>query len=840
MKAQTLTISRPSKNNNSVKNQKEYMPFFSTSGFFNPGVVQKKETPFFCKPSDNSFFGASNNTSLTSQVQKQGIEEDETTQRKEVSKPKQVNLDQDQTKSKTKLPTPLKNGIENLSGLAMNDVDVHYNSNKPAQLQSLAYAQGTNIHLAPGQEKHLPHEAWHVVQQKQGRVKPTMQMKGKKHLNDDQKLEKEADEMGEKALKKNTPVQTYLQHIPIGTNTIQRFSNLKGEKAKTPAGAIKDELGISGKDINLPGNQPVGDLERAEQVEATITKDTLRKDDRKKDGNLSKVTSMARAEEFLLQGADIKKFYDAGHLIADQLLDGKKEYNSFEIWNLAPQVAEFNAPAYARTMEEPIKKMALAGEQIKVVVTVGYDVDNYKVPVEELIKLKVLTLDGLDIKKGKEIEDAIANREEIVIPRRIPNSWDMSAKIEEQKGKKSKPFPERDIPSGKGEAASKAVKDSSKKTPTIGDPYFFNISHSKNEDEKLTLGKANKRKLTAKQWAPNTEGVSELDIASLLSTTFPELGKTDEIAKKIKGGKKDEKASILGEAFIKLAQSLTEALKLVSGAPSTLELAKNNIGVKIINIQNQLSEIEKNIKLEEFDEAAKKIATAQSIVEDLTDAIEDAIEDARKKALEEKKPEKKSSEEKELRTQLGKNLKTLEEKLKESQESEKKLTDEKYRKAEQTGAFLAKNKMPVSPFADAIKASPNYKESILKGYKKAESEEKVKQQVGPISFPKFTPTKKSSSDKIPLITSILAPPSSSKDDAKKEEKKSKDAPSGIIKEYIDSKGSKVTHQLKSQDKIEGSFSTDDYINSNKTTYKIISIGNRKSSWTTILLKKVDV
>jgi hypothetical protein len=27
----------------------------------------------------------------------------------------------------------------------------------------------------PGQEQHLPHEAWHVVQQKQGRVKPTGQ-----------------------------------------------------------------------------------------------------------------------------------------------------------------------------------------------------------------------------------------------------------------------------------------------------------------------------------------------------------------------------------------------------------------------------------------------------------------------------------------------------------------------------------------------------------------------------------------------------------------------------------------------------------------------------------------
>ena len=50
---------------------------------------------------------------------------------------------------------------------------------RPAQLQAHAFAQGADIHMAPGQEKHLPHEAWHVVQQKQGRVKPTVQMKGK-------------------------------------------------------------------------------------------------------------------------------------------------------------------------------------------------------------------------------------------------------------------------------------------------------------------------------------------------------------------------------------------------------------------------------------------------------------------------------------------------------------------------------------------------------------------------------------------------------------------------------------------------------------------------------------
>ena len=96
----------------------------------------------------------------------------------------------------TGLPDKLKNGIESLSGLSMDNVKVHYNSAKPQQLNALAYAQGTDIHVGPGQEKHLPHEAWHVVQQAQGRVRPTVQMKDGVPVNDDKGLEREADVMG--------------------------------------------------------------------------------------------------------------------------------------------------------------------------------------------------------------------------------------------------------------------------------------------------------------------------------------------------------------------------------------------------------------------------------------------------------------------------------------------------------------------------------------------------------------------------------------------------------------------------------------------------------------------
>jgi hypothetical protein len=129
---------------------------------------------------------------------------------------------QTKKENNTGLPDNLKDGVENLSGIDMSDVRVHYNSDRPASVGALAYTQGTDIHVAPGQEKHLAHEAWHVVQQAQGRVQATTQMKGVA-VNDDVGLEKEADLMGAKALSNTMIQQEYLigNHI---NNTLSQSS----------------------------------------------------------------------------------------------------------------------------------------------------------------------------------------------------------------------------------------------------------------------------------------------------------------------------------------------------------------------------------------------------------------------------------------------------------------------------------------------------------------------------------------------------------------------------------------------------------------------------------------
>jgi hypothetical protein len=81
-----------------------------------------------------------------------GPEEEELVQGKFASAELQPQPKQAPHVNNTGLPDQLKSGIESLSGLSMDHVRVHYNSSHPAQLNALAYAQGSDIHLAPGQE----------------------------------------------------------------------------------------------------------------------------------------------------------------------------------------------------------------------------------------------------------------------------------------------------------------------------------------------------------------------------------------------------------------------------------------------------------------------------------------------------------------------------------------------------------------------------------------------------------------------------------------------------------------------------------------------------------------
>jgi len=195
-------------------------------------------------------------------AQRQGAEEEELQMKAAPAAPAQLEAERSPAPNRTGLPDGLKTGIESLSGMAMDHVRVHYNSAQPAQLNALAYAQGSDIHLAPGQEKHLPHEAWHVVQQAQGRVQPTMQLKDGVPMNDDQGLEHEADVMGARSARQpmaERAVGATQDGWPEAatTSAIQRMAVNNTDWAAASQVKVNTKGGTGGVFIFNDGGEPV-------------------------------------------------------------------------------------------------------------------------------------------------------------------------------------------------------------------------------------------------------------------------------------------------------------------------------------------------------------------------------------------------------------------------------------------------------------------------------------------------------------------------------------------------------------------------------------------------------
>jgi hypothetical protein len=262
----------------------------------------------------------------------------------------------------TGLPDSLKAGIENLSGLSMDHVKVHYNSGRPAQLHAHAYAQGSDIHVAPGQERHLAHEAWHVVQQAQGRVRPTAQMKGDVPVNDDQGLEHEADVMGDKALASgSTAIQARTAGLarpdagsaaPAQLKSIFKAVTPKKTGADTPLKTLHDNFGPLMAAAGLPsqysfqtalpnimhndGRYAGSNWAKAGSVHAELDSASRSKADgsNRNNGVIGPYGHFGVMERALLGRPDRGNTYDGGHLVEHTLMEGQ---DADVHGNLAPQ-----------------------------------------------------------------------------------------------------------------------------------------------------------------------------------------------------------------------------------------------------------------------------------------------------------------------------------------------------------------------------------------------------------------------------------------------------------------------------------------------------------------------
>lgn len=157
--------------------------------------------------------------------------------------------------NRTGMPDRLKGGLERLSGLDLSGVRVRYNSAKPARLNARAYTQGRDIEVGPGQEKHLPHEGWHAVQQIQGRVEPTTQAHGVS-INDDEGLEREAETMGAKALRMrlndccvssyDTNGRSRANQDSFHVTRSKRYKGLSGTRKPDPVSSDRSAMQLMG------------------------------------------------------------------------------------------------------------------------------------------------------------------------------------------------------------------------------------------------------------------------------------------------------------------------------------------------------------------------------------------------------------------------------------------------------------------------------------------------------------------------------------------------------------------------------------------------------------------
>lgn len=176
----------------------------------------------------------------------------------------------------TGIPTQMKLDFEQRSGLPFDDVRVHYNSDKPAQIQAWAYTQGKQIYVAPGQERHLPHELGHIVQQKLGKVRPTGFIHGLP-VNDQPDLESGADALSraggamlsDGAAKEAGMCADVVQRSPQDYSKIREVDFIRyALKRLDPNHASEVDWDPFSSKIVTGGNAPEAESEKAESEKA--------------------------------------------------------------------------------------------------------------------------------------------------------------------------------------------------------------------------------------------------------------------------------------------------------------------------------------------------------------------------------------------------------------------------------------------------------------------------------------------------------------------------------------------------------------------------------------------
>ncbi len=193
-------------------------PTFNVSASVSPQKEEEEEKVAQEKEKNNSGFAdagspetppADNNAGLSSFQLRTTTTSNNPNSQKSGNHPYQLN---NAPSGNNKIPEEVQSKMENVFQADFSEVNIQQNSEEAKNMGAYAFTKGNEIHFAAGQynpeseegQELLGHELSHVVQQRDGDVKPTTQEEGMP-VNEDATLEKEADDMGKKAAKGTPP-----------------------------------------------------------------------------------------------------------------------------------------------------------------------------------------------------------------------------------------------------------------------------------------------------------------------------------------------------------------------------------------------------------------------------------------------------------------------------------------------------------------------------------------------------------------------------------------------------------------------------------------------------------
>lgn len=212
--------------------------------------------------------------------------------------------------SATKLTGNVLDKVNGAVGMDLKDVRVHASSEKAVDAGALAFAQGNEIHFAPGQynpdtkkgQELIAHEAAHIKQQAEGRVQADGEVAGMS-LNSQDKHEKEADA------------------VAAAIDNPAKQSPLQAKKVKPASGAAQ----LKKKDEKEKDGAPA-QLKKKDEKEKDGAPAQLKKKD-EKDEPVAAPTQLKKAKDdknapvqrFKMRDEDMAKYPKFTQFVSEQM-----------------------------------------------------------------------------------------------------------------------------------------------------------------------------------------------------------------------------------------------------------------------------------------------------------------------------------------------------------------------------------------------------------------------------------------------------------------------------------------------------------------------------------------